>query len=161
MLAAAGATPASRASCGVRNFGLQFPAMQLRGWKEIATHLRCGIRTAQRWANWGIPVRRLGRGPKAPVAADSEVLDARVKYGGKTRLNEMDMDAVISKSRKLLAEIQEARRSLREGVRTIKNGNWGYLATLTSFVPGTTSVTVSLTIGVQSGSATVIAHSID
>jgi YVTN family beta-propeller protein len=43
----------------------------------------------------------------------------------------------------------------------LKNGNWGYLATLTSFVPETPCVTVSLTIGTQSGSATVTAHPID
>jgi hypothetical protein len=46
-------------------------------------------------------------------------------------------------------------------VSPLKNGNWGYLATLTSFVPGTPSVTVSLTIGAQNGSATVTAHPID
>jgi uncharacterized repeat protein (TIGR03803 family) len=43
----------------------------------------------------------------------------------------------------------------------LNNGNWGYAAALTSFVPGTPSVTVSLTIGAQNGSATVTAHLID
>ena len=38
------------------------------------------------------------------------------------------------------------------------NGNWSYSAAILGFVPGSTSVTVSLTIGAQSGAATVNAH---
>jgi uncharacterized repeat protein (TIGR03803 family) len=40
----------------------------------------------------------------------------------------------------------------------LSGGNWGYAAAITSFMPATTSVTVSLTIGAQSGSTTVNAH---
>jgi len=39
-----------------------------------------------------------------------------------------------------------------------KNGTWFYSAAIRGFVPGSTSVTVSLTIGAQNGSATVTAH---
>jgi uncharacterized repeat protein (TIGR03803 family) len=37
----------------------------------------------------------------------------------------------------------------------LKNGNWSYSASVVGFVPGSTSVTVTLTIPPQSGSATV------
>jgi len=39
----------------------------------------------------------------------------------------------------------------------LRNGKWSYSAALAGFVPGSTSVTVSLSIGGQSGSATVTA----
>ncbi len=40
----------------------------------------------------------------------------------------------------------------------LKNGNWSYSAAILGFVPGSASVTVSLAIGGQSGSATVNAQ---
>jgi hypothetical protein len=42
----------------------------LQTWKEIATELNCGIRTVQRWERTlGLPVRRLGKGPRGRVVA--------------------------------------------------------------------------------------------
>jgi hypothetical protein len=35
---------------------------RLEGWKEIATYLRRGVRTVQRWERDGLPVRRHGTG---------------------------------------------------------------------------------------------------
>lgn len=43
----------------------------------------------------------------------------------------------------------------------LKHGNWGYAAVLSNFVPGTPSVTVSITIGAQSGTATATAQKLD
>ena len=43
-------------------------------------------------------------------------------------------------------------------LRPLGNGNWTYSAIILGFVPGSISVTVNLTIGTQSGSATVNAH---
>jgi hypothetical protein len=34
----------------------------------------------------GLPVRRVDSGPKAPVVADSEIIDAWLKHDGKLRL---------------------------------------------------------------------------
>jgi len=48
----------------------------LNTWKEIARHLRRGVRTVQRWeATLGMPVRRLGTTPRAPVLAFQHELD--------------------------------------------------------------------------------------
>src|SRR5215468_9306653 len=91
--------------------------MLLSGWKEIASHLRCGVRTAQRWASRGMPVRLVGSGPRAPVVADSELLDGWLRHGGTVRLDALNTEAVIANSKKLLVQIEKARRSLAEGVR--------------------------------------------
>ncbi|HEY7353762.1 MAG TPA: hypothetical protein VH596_13430 [Terriglobales bacterium] len=49
----------------------------LNSWKEIASYLRRGVRTVQRWeATLGMPVRRLGSTPRAPVVAFRHELDA-------------------------------------------------------------------------------------
>ncbi|MGH9523347.1 MAG: hypothetical protein ACRD3E_12540 [Terriglobales bacterium] len=50
--------------------------MVLHGWKQIAQHLGCGIRTAQRWeAQCGLPVTRPRNHLRSPVLAHSEALD--------------------------------------------------------------------------------------
>ncbi len=52
--------------------------MLLNGWKEIAQHLRCSVRTAQRWEPLGLPIHR----PKlnvGPVFAFAENLDDWLK----------------------------------------------------------------------------------
>ncbi len=51
------------------------PSAPLQSWKEIANYLHRGVRTVQRWQKMGLPVRRLGGGPKAPVMADPRDLD--------------------------------------------------------------------------------------
>jgi CheY-like chemotaxis protein len=43
----------------------------LVGWKEIAKYLRTSVRTAQRWEQFGLPVRRPPGTIKATVIADS------------------------------------------------------------------------------------------
>jgi hypothetical protein len=59
------------------NSDINRPAMKvLRGWKEISTYLRSGVRTAQRWETIGLPVRRIGVGQIRPVIAFAEELDA-------------------------------------------------------------------------------------
>lgn len=50
--------------------------MILEGWKDVAKHLGCGVRTAQRWERLGMPVRRPGSGRRSAVLAISEELDA-------------------------------------------------------------------------------------
>ena len=48
----------------------------LTGWKEIATFLRRGVRTIQRWESLGLPVHRTKGGRSSPVFAFAEELDA-------------------------------------------------------------------------------------
>jgi len=49
----------------------------LNSWKEIASYLARAVRTAQRWErNSKLPVHRIGNGPKAPVFAFGDELDA-------------------------------------------------------------------------------------
>jgi CheY-like chemotaxis protein len=51
--------------------------MILKGWKDIAKYLGCGIRTAQRWeALLGLPVRRPSRGPGSAILALTQDVDA-------------------------------------------------------------------------------------
>ena len=50
-------------------------AMILAGWKEIAKHLRCGVRTVQRWEQRGLPVHRPLPGKRSHVIAYSDELD--------------------------------------------------------------------------------------
>lgn len=60
--------------------------MVLSGWKEIANHLRCGVRTAQRWENLGtgLPIRRHRGGG---VCALPEELDQWLKNAASTQGN--------------------------------------------------------------------------
>src|SRR5690348_15644557 len=41
----------------------------LHGWKEIAKYVGIGVRTAQRWETWGLPVHRPIMGIRANVIA--------------------------------------------------------------------------------------------
>lgn len=50
--------------------------MILKGWKDIAKYLGCGVRTVQRWEMLGLPVRRPSHRLKSAVVALSEDLDA-------------------------------------------------------------------------------------
>lgn len=52
--------------------------MILKGWKDVAKHLGCGVRTAQRWERLGMPVRRPNPHKHSAVLAVTEELDACV-----------------------------------------------------------------------------------
>jgi hypothetical protein len=57
--------------------GESAPSMRetLQSWKEIAAELNCGVRTAQRWERTlGMPVRRLGKGPRGRIVAFKDEL---------------------------------------------------------------------------------------
>ena len=48
----------------------------LQSWKEIASYLKRGVRTAQRWERGaGLPVRRPRPGDRSPVFAFPEEID--------------------------------------------------------------------------------------
>lgn len=48
----------------------------LNGWKEISKYLGRGVRTAQRWEQLGLPVRRPRSKDRSAVVAFSEEIDA-------------------------------------------------------------------------------------
>ena len=54
-----------------------FPA--LHGWKLIAKFMGVGVRTAQRWEAWGLPVRRPLMGNRANVVAIPEEIQSWLK----------------------------------------------------------------------------------
>ena len=47
----------------------------LNGWKDIARHLGRGVRTAQRWERWGLPIHRPKGRLRGAVFAFAEQLD--------------------------------------------------------------------------------------
>jgi len=53
--------------------------MILKGWKDIAKYLGCGVRTVQRWERLSLPVRRPTKSKRAPVVAISEEVDTWIK----------------------------------------------------------------------------------
>ncbi len=48
---------------------------KLLGWKEIANYLRVGVRTAQRWEHYGLPVHRVSGTAQGAVFAFCIELD--------------------------------------------------------------------------------------
>ena len=89
-------------------------SMILTGWKEIASHLRYGVRTAQRWEHNGLPVKRVNKSPRSPVVADSEALDAWILHrlqlpSGASR----ELRDNLLRTRELRREVQESRKELR------------------------------------------------
>lgn len=55
--------------------------MILKGWKDIAKYLGCGVRTVQRWETLGMPVRRPSGHRRLAVVAISEEVDLWLKHG--------------------------------------------------------------------------------
>ena len=87
--------------------------MLLTGWKEIASYLRCGIRTAQRWQSKGLPVKRVYPGRRVPVLADTEELDAWVRGGSFWRKKDLNTLTNVLRSRELRAQVRHARENLQ------------------------------------------------
>jgi hypothetical protein len=52
----------------------------LNSWKEIATYLGRGVRTAQRWERHGLPVRRISPGSRSPVIAHAPDIDTWLHF---------------------------------------------------------------------------------
>lgn len=94
--------------------------MILSGWKEIAHHLRCGVRSAQRWERLGLPIKRLSGSRRGIVIADSEQLDSWRRYNAFWRTKNLDILANVERAKQLRKEIREAvelLRSRREALR--------------------------------------------
>lgn len=69
------------------------PHSILNSWKEIASYLDRGVRTAQRWElELQLPVRRIGRGKRSPVYADVSELKFWMLTAGRGALNGADQE---------------------------------------------------------------------
>ncbi len=94
--------------------------MLLNGWKEIATYLRSGIRTVQRWEGLGLPVIRVRPGDRGPVVARTEQLDAWLTARGQKSKGRMrpDLEASFERSASLrAAALDELRVFLQNELR--------------------------------------------
>lgn len=97
--------------------------MILTSWKEIAAHLRRGVRTAQRWERAGLPVKRVTKGSRAPVVADSEDIDAWLLRNPFVRSADVSPEsrrATIQHARKLRAEAQRNREALHQTLAVLR-----------------------------------------
>jgi hypothetical protein len=93
----------------------EMPAI-LNSWKEIAAHMNRGVRTVQRWEKEGLPIRRIGKGKRAPVFALTVEIDTWFRKHGISAAVD-GVTAPQSESRRLQAESQLLLNSLqRSGV---------------------------------------------
>lgn len=100
----------------------------LRGWKQIADHIGTGVRTAQRWEQQGLPVRRPTRGPRSHVIAASEELDSWVRKGPYWRTKRFDFLEVVERNEELrkelvagLANLQSRMNALQKEVAALRS----------------------------------------
>src|SRR5215831_2493031 len=87
--------------------------MILKGWKDIAKYLGCGVRTVQRWEKLGVPVRRPIKGMRSAVMAITEEVDVWLKRRSPTTDDPAAPDSIASLSpgfrhRILIADDDEA-----------------------------------------------------
>lgn len=95
--------------------------MILTGWKQIAGHLGYGIRTAQRWERHGLPVKRVSKGPRSPVVADSEQLDAWILRGKDIPPGApLDLLSNLNRARELRDEVKRARTILHQKMANLR-----------------------------------------
>ena len=87
--------------------------MLLSGWKEISEHLRCGVRTAQRYEQAGLPVVRPLPGRRSHVIADSQQLDGWLLDGSLRHNRDFERQSVIKRTRELRAQVQQSRKNLQ------------------------------------------------
>ena len=87
--------------------------MILKGWKDIAKYLGCGVRTVQRWERLSLPVRGPAKHKHSAVVAISAEIDAWLKRHASTTDESVSSEITTSPSRSfryrlLLADDNEA-----------------------------------------------------
>lgn len=93
--------------------------MVITGWKEIASYLHRGVRTAQRWAETsGLPIHRpIQQNKRGPVIALSEDLDKWIQKGNVKSAPSEDLifrhQHILAALRRNLAEQRQLIQSLR------------------------------------------------
>lgn len=85
--------------------------MILKGWKDIAKYVGCGLRTAQRWEALGLPVRRPAHRKRSAVVALTKDLDAWARsdpgQGTVTQTSKQTGDASRFQHRILIVDADE------------------------------------------------------
>lgn len=89
----------------------------LNGWKEIANHMRRGVRTVQRWESLGLPVHRPSNRLGASVIANAGEID---EWLIKTRARPQDLLRGLQARIKLL-ELENA--ALRREIMQLRNAS--------------------------------------
>lgn len=93
----------------------------LNSWKEIASYLGRGVRTAQRWEHdFAMPVRRPGAKSRCTVAALPEEIDAWLRRAPYHELKRSAESARPLDSRALRASIEQSEQ-LRERCQALRN----------------------------------------
>jgi hypothetical protein len=69
----------------------------LSGWKEIATYLKRGVRTVQRWEHLGLPVHRPMAKDRSAVTALAHELDAWMAATPKRAATLEELQAEVAK----------------------------------------------------------------
>lgn len=94
--------------------------MILSGWKQIANYMQCSVRTAQRWEEYGLPVRRPIRGGRGQVVAQSADIESWLRSNQLQRAVDLDVIATIVKAKKLCDEVQQSRDMLLLRVEALR-----------------------------------------
>lgn len=89
----------------------------LNGWKEIANHMRRGVRTVQRWEKLGLPVHRPSSRLGASVIANASELD---EWLIKTHARPQDLLSSLQARIKFL-EFENA--ALRREIMQLRNAS--------------------------------------
>jgi hypothetical protein len=106
-------------------------ASLLNTWKEIATYLGRGVRTAQRWEEFGLPVRRMNPGPRASVLADAHDIDNWLRSSQIDAEKRADLRFGDELRTKLFNNL-ETMRALGSENRTLREGSAVSLSLLIS-----------------------------
>lgn len=96
--------------------------MILSGWKAIAQYMGCGLRTAQRWEQKGLPVNRPFPGRRSHVLVRSEEIDHWIRDSNIRALgtNGSDLLESLAKARELCHEVGLAREELHVKMEVLR-----------------------------------------
>jgi hypothetical protein len=103
----------------------------LNSWKEVASYLGRGVRTVQRWEKLGLPVRRLGAGPRSPVVANARDLDRWLLAAASVQGTDFRQTSAHLVIRGGLGESIEQARRLRNEMNELRQSNWATVLRLT------------------------------
>lgn len=107
------------------------PFNLLNSWKEVASYLGRGVRTVQRWEKLGLPVRRLGAGPRSPVVANARDIDRWLLAAASVQGADLRQTSAHLVIRGGLGESIEQARRLRHEMNQLRRSNWASVVRLT------------------------------
>lgn len=107
------------------------PFNLLNSWKEVANYLGRGVRTVQRWEKLGLPVRRLGAGPRSPVVANARDIDRWLLAAASVQGADLRQTSAHLVIRGGLGESIEQARRLRHEMNQLRRSNWASVVRLT------------------------------